>query len=295
MAQRPNVLSPDQQEEGQAGTHLLSIPQDCRDIILEMVLLNREEEWDNNVIDYEVEPIKLSIPWVGDDEGPHSSPYKITDRSICIGNVGILRACRQLYLEGRYILYGRNSFISYNFPQLKYRLHRVIGRENMNIIEKLTIGLPMKHKQDPTPYLGGFLEFLKERLPNLTELNLTVQFYRFDRPLTRGSNISRVDEETRAMLNTSAWITCRHQKLKKAIWLVESGGIRGGRLLTFEEQQQGFSNDYEEPGQDLSDRVHECRLITKILATDRRFKIREQERIDLQPYPRTVAGKVNSP
>lgn len=137
-----------------ARASLLDIPQDCRDLVLEMVLLNRSQVWEDNLIDAKVQPIPLHIPWVGGSE-TSSSPYKISMERIHIGNVSILLVCRQLYSEGRYIMYSRNSFVSYNFPQLKYRLQTVIGKQNMKMIQRVTIGMPMKHKRDPILYLAG--------------------------------------------------------------------------------------------------------------------------------------------
>lgn len=225
----------------------------------------------------------------------------------------------------------------------------------MKHIQRVTIGLPMKHKRDPTPFLGGFLEFFKERLPNLTELNLTTQFNRFDEPLMRYSTNTRIGEEFPAMLNTSAWFTCRHPQLKKAIWLVESGGTMrvppiywamvvntdvddgasdsnehgsesehavdqndngdpnlqeshddlyqtggiessnddavtaGGKGINDVTHEDDKPDDF---GRDMTDDVHRCRLTVKILAEDRRFKIREQVRIDLIPRITKVVAKV---
>ena len=333
---------------------LLGIPQECRDMILKMLLENKAQAWDDHIIDKDVQPIYLHIPWVGDN-GVSASPYKISGDRINIGNVNVLRACHQLRWEGAHILYGHNAFVTYNFPQLKYRLHTIIGRTNMKHIQRVTIGLPMKHKRDPTPFLGGFLEFFKERLPNLTELNLTTQFYRFDKPLMRYSTNTRIGEEFRAMLNTSAWITCRHPRLKKAIWLVESGGTMRVPLINWamvvntdvddgvsDSNEHGSESEYadnqsdngdpslqeshndllqtggiessndnddvtggkgindvtnedddaDDFGRDMTHDVHRCRLTVKILAEDRRFKIREQVRIDLVPRITKVIAKV---
>jgi hypothetical protein len=317
---------------------LLGINRECRDLILEMLLQNKSGPWSGNVVNHEVEPIHLSIPWVG-DHGNTGSPYKISTIRLFIGNVNILLACRQLCMEGRHMLYGRNSFISYNFPQLKYRLPPIIGRENMRLIRKVSIGVPVKYKRDPAPYLGGFLEFLKEKLPNVVELNLTTKFYLFDRPLIKGSNNSRVSEEIRAMLHTSAWITCKHPLLKKAIWLVESGGTLRSPLIEYPtwpwphadgdqsdsssepsglEDSDGTSsqtggdmvakngygitdnseeNEEEHPedfGRDMTDDVDQCCLTVNILATDRRFRMREQSRIDLVPRITKLIARVCS-
>lgn len=322
-------------------------------MILKMLLENKSQAWDDDIVDKDVQPIYLHIPWVGDNGGS-ASQYKISSGRINIGNVNVLRTCRQLRWEGAHILYGHNAFISYNFPQLKYRLHTIIGRTNMKLIQRVTIGLPMKHKRDPTPFLGGFLEFFKERLPNLAELNLTTQFNRFDKPLMRNSNNTRIGEEFRAMLNTSAWVTCRHPRLKKAVWLVESGGTMRVPLINWamvvntdvddsasDSNQHGSESEYapdqsddggpkfqeshydllqtggiesnnddtitdgkgfnevtnkdgdaDDFGRDMTNDVHRCRLTVKILAEDRRFKIREQIRIDLIPRIRKVIAKV---
>jgi hypothetical protein len=53
--------------------------------------------------------------------------------------------------------------------------------------------------------------------------------------LIRRWDNSRISEEYRALLNTSAWITCRHPQLKKAIWLVESGGTLKVPLLDYDD------------------------------------------------------------
>lgn len=322
-------------------TTLLSFPRDCRDLVLEMLLLNRSQIWNDDTIDANVQPIPLHIPWVG-NSGVSTSPYTISMDRIHIGNVAVLRVCRQLCSEGRCIMYGRNSFVSYNFPQFKYRLHTVIGKQNMKLMQRVTIGMPMKHKRDPTLYLGGFLEFFKEKLPNLTELNLTTQFSRFDDPLNRQSLNTRFGEEYRAMLNTSAWITCRHPQLKKAIWLVQSGGIIPEPWVPWasllDEMSEHSDDDSDEHDSELNqlvdgqndddgtanvgpapvdhehntgteatnstdggnfnrghiDDVYMCRLTVKFLALDRRFKIREQERVDLIPSLRKVVAKVCS-
>lgn len=206
-------------------SNLLGINHECREIILDMVLQNKAQAWIETTIDDDVLPINLRIPRIP-REDDHIPQFRISKDRIHIGNVNILLVCHQLYSEGTQILYGRNSFVSYNFPQLKYRLPAVIGRRNMRLIRKVTLGLPMKHKRDdPALYLGGFLEFLKEKLPNLSDLTLTTQFGRLDSPFVDDGTITRVSEEHRAMLNTAVWITCRHPQLKKAIWLAESGGI----------------------------------------------------------------------
>jgi hypothetical protein len=329
------------------GPSLLGIDQQCRDLILDMVLLNKSGPWDDNIIDPNIEPVHLSIPWVG-ESNTSPSPYKISNVRIHVCNVNILRACHQLCLEGKVVLYGRNSFVSYNFPQLKYRLHTVIGRSNMSLIKHVTIGLPMKHKRDPTPYLGGFLEFFKEKLPNLIELTLTTQFWRSDNVLDRQSDNTRFGEEYRAMLNTSAWVTCRHPQLKKAVWLVESGGIKrvpqpiyddwsGGSgqeselegstedsndnagiwtvvtqfasIAAFDGGLNNNENDVigtaaneiskgtngaDDFGRDMTYDVDLCRLTVKILAVDRRFKLREQPRIDLIPRITKVVARVST-
>jgi hypothetical protein len=303
-----------------------------------MLLQNKSGVWEDYVVNPEVQPIHLSIPWVG-DHGNTGLPYKISTIRLFIGNVNILLACRQLYMEGRHILYGRNPFVSYNFPQLKYRLPPIIGRQNMKLIRKVTIGVPVKHKRDPAPYLGGFLEFFKEKLPNLVELSLTTHFTKFDRPLIKDSDNSRINEEFRAMLHTSAWMTCKHPLLKKAIWMVESGGMSRVPLLEYPEwpwppaggelsdngseasgpensddnssqsgggivatNGHGTKEDSEEDeeapaedfGRDMIDDIDQCCLTIKILATDRRFRIREQSRIDLVPRITRVIARVCS-
>jgi hypothetical protein len=210
---------------------LIGINEECRGIILDMVLQNKARGWDDNILDEFVSPIHLRIPRIpGEDKD--TPQYIISKDRIHIGNVNTLLVCRQLYSEGSHVLYGRNSFVSYNFLQLKYRLPAVIGRRNMGYIRKVTVGLPMKHKRSkPTAYLGGFLEFLKDKLPNLSELPITTQFDRFEKAFVADGIETRTGEEYRAMLHTSAWITCRHPQLKKAIWLVESGGIKFSPLI----------------------------------------------------------------
>ncbi len=108
----------------------------------------------------------------------------------------------------------------------------------MRYIRKVTLGLPNKHKRNATIYLGGFLEFLKEKLPNLSELSLTTRSGRYGRSFVRHSNNTRIGDEYRAMLNTSAWVTFRHPQLKKAISLVESGGILSVPSLPLGEYQR---------------------------------------------------------
>ena len=137
---------------------LLGILQECREIILEMLLQNKSSYWNDKIIDRHVKPIRLSIPWVRNADA--ASPYRIISRnSLFIGNVQILQVCHQLCSEGKYVLYGSNSFESYNFPKLKYRLHAVIGRQNMSLIQKVTIVLPMKHKRTRSRISDAFWRF----------------------------------------------------------------------------------------------------------------------------------------
>jgi hypothetical protein len=321
---------------------IFSISEHCREVIFEMLLQNKPRAWKDNVVDHEVSAIRLHIP--RSPEFDNGAPrYEISKYKMHIGNVNILRVCRRFCSEGLPILYGRNSFESYHFPHLKYRLSAIISRKNMALIQKITLGLPMKHKRDPAFHLGGFCEFLKEKLPNLVELNLTTEFWRSDKSFANDGTRARVGDEHRAMLNTSAWITCRHPKLEKAIWLVESGGVIEGPVVITDEDDLGFEyhdpethqhggsanfgtdgttddnggegsskafdaeeaeemdgqldnqqatnidggegmwNTEEDVKADLDYRVGKCRLTVKILAKDRRFKIREQSRIDLLP------------
>lgn len=320
-----------------ASTTLLDLSVECRGLILDMVLQNKARVWDDRILDENVSPIHLHIPRIP-GEGEDTPRYTISKDRIHIGNVKIILVCRQLYSEGVEVLYGRNSFVSYNFPQLKYRLPAVVGRRNMRLIRRVTLGLPMKHKRgEPTAYLGGFLEFLKDKIPNLVELTLTTQFGRFGGPFVDDGINTRIGEEYRAMLNTSAWVTCRHPRLKKAIWLAESGGIPfklypGGddsdddyflspksgadeefghsdETLGIPNSQSGPNNDgtadmvnapdgnesntdwdQDAPQSDPIHRSQSCRLTVKILAEDRRHRIRTKFRIDLLPrFGRAIA------
>jgi hypothetical protein len=127
---RPYV-GPSQQTQQPFAPSLLGLHRECRDIILEMLLQNKSQAWEDKVINNDVQPIHLSIPWVG-EHGTSGSPYKISTIRIITGNINILLVCRQLCMEGTHILYGRTSFIWYNFPQLKYQLPPIIGRNNIS-------------------------------------------------------------------------------------------------------------------------------------------------------------------
>lgn len=326
VIRNPTVLASSPPKRNVEPT-LPGIDAQCREMILEMLLQNKVRCWNDTIIDSEVAPIELQIPYVGENDEV-TYKYVISKGRIIIGNVNILRVCRQLYCEGSAILYGHNAFVSYNFPQLKHRFHGIIGRKNMKLIRKLTIGLPMKHKrEEPVKCLGGFLEFLKEKLPSLCELTVTTQWERFERPFFDKLTNTRMGEEYRAMLNTSAWITCRHPLLKKAVWLVESGvvwspppygmagmagtssdndseeeGGHGENANSFVEADgtaSGFTdgdigglgdaeNDFKLFEEIDIDNLETCRLTVKILAEDRRFVIRTQPRIDLIPEIKKV-------
>lgn len=306
---------------------LLGIPQDCRETILEMILQNKPLAWNDTVIDDEVPVIQLNIPRVS-GEDTRVPQYTISKDKIRVGNVKILAVCRQLHSEGAPIPYGRNSFVSYSFPHLKFRLSAVIGCRNMKFIRKLTLGLPLKHKSDPTIHLGGFLEFLKEKLPNLSELVLTTQFSRLGKVFVKNSADTRLGEEYRAMLNTSAWITCRHPQLRKAIWLAASGPVWKLHVFTpvLREGEIGSDDGYGDfanhnirithnpeeifgnkaPSEstekwidtvlddELSDYVDMCSLTVKILAEDRRHIIRKQPKISILPEIKKVTASVGA-
>jgi hypothetical protein len=105
------------------------------------------------------------------------------------------------------------------------RVPDIIGRQNVDLIRKMEIRLPTKHRRNPETYPGVFLNFLKEKPPNLFELILKTSFWHSGNTVVGDRVKIRTGKEYRAMLNTSAWITCRHSLLKKAVWLVESGGV----------------------------------------------------------------------
>jgi hypothetical protein len=232
---------------------LLGIPLICRLMALEMVLQNKARMWKDTVIDHDVSHIYLRIPHIL-GEGDAVPRYTISSDRIHIGNIKILLVCRQLYSEGIQVLYGGNSLVSYNFSQLKHRLPAVIGRQNMKFIQWVTLGLLMKHKRDdPIAYLGGFLEFLKEKLPNLSELTLTSQFGPRERPFVKNGINTRIGEGYRAMLNTSAWFTYRHPTLKRAIWLAKSGGLSPPQPSIFHSHDQFFPIDANDFGGTVAD------------------------------------------
>jgi hypothetical protein len=95
----------------------------------------------------------------------------------------------------------------------------------MDLIQKMEIRLPAKHRRNQEAYPGVFLKFLKEKPPNLFELILKTNFWHSGNTVVGDRVKSRTGKEYRAMLHTSAWITCRQSLLKKAIWVVESGGV----------------------------------------------------------------------
>ncbi len=89
-------------------------------MILETVLQNKAQAWDDTVVDYKVVPIRLHIPRVAGEDA-NVAQYTVSTGKIHIGNVNILLLCHQVCPEGSKILYGRNSFESYKFPQPKFR------------------------------------------------------------------------------------------------------------------------------------------------------------------------------
>jgi hypothetical protein len=193
--------------ENSAKASFMSINQHCRDIIRQIMLQNKARSCDSTIMDHDVEPISLRIPRVPGEDADVPR-YTISNTRIHNGNVNILLVSRQLCSEGTEVLYGRNSFVSYNFPQLKHRLPAVVSCRNMRLIRKVTLGPPMKHKRaEPTAYLGGFLEFLKEKLPNLSDMTLTTQFNHIRRTPTnfgdRAKESLKLGMEVQALMGTT--------------------------------------------------------------------------------------------
>lgn len=83
--------------------NLLSINLECREMILEMLLQNKVRCWNDAVIDNEVVPIELHIPYVGENDEVIYK-YVISKTRIAIGNINMIRVCRQLHFEGCAIL-----------------------------------------------------------------------------------------------------------------------------------------------------------------------------------------------
>ena len=73
------------------------------------------------------------------------------------------------------------------------------------------------------------------------------------------------------MLHTSVWITCRHPQFKKAIWLVESGGVEP----LFSRSVAIFGNDSDEEDASNSEgegtEVWPHDELSNMLATDASF------------------------
>ena len=168
------------------------------------------------------------------------------------GGTSIFLVCRQLRNEAARILYGSTSFSSFNATGLREQfVPHQMGRDNASCIRRLTLGVPESLKVVPDTALPHFLDLFCDAMPNLQTLDFTTRFKLFSilhNDLEKGEPCSWIKEQ-RAMLNTAAWITLRHPKLKKAIWLAKSG----------EDDEEG---------------EQEVRLYVKLLALDMKYALR---------------------
>ena len=142
------------------------------------------------------------------------------------GATRIFSACRRIHNEAARVLYGSSSFSSFNATGFREQfVPRQVGRINASYIRELTLGMPESLKVDPNTALPNFLNLFCDTMPNLQTLDFITRFQIFGiigNDQSKAETYKRTKEE-RAMLNTAAWITLRHPKLKKVIWLARSG------------------------------------------------------------------------
>jgi hypothetical protein len=140
-----------------------------------------------------------------------------------IANVQILQVCRQLFHEGKTILYGKNRFVLQSYRHPNPVIPNFVGSSNLASIKMLRMELPLEMKLDLRTGLQNYLGILKKRLSGLCELKLTTTFHPCDHVWSEGLEESKLEKEHRAILYSAACITHHHENLKKAIWDAKSG------------------------------------------------------------------------
>jgi hypothetical protein len=114
-----------------------------------------------------------------------------------IANVQILQVCRQLFHEGKTILYGKNRFVLQSYRHPSPVIPKFVGSSNLASIKMLRMELPLEVKLDLRTGLPNYLGILKKRLPGLCELKLTTTFHPCD-------HVWSEDLEHRAILYSAA-------------------------------------------------------------------------------------------